>query len=70
MKIVVCEFNQETNSFNPVTTKMEDYEQGGIYRGEEMLRELKDKPKYTLLAFMTPLYYYIISIIVPYIADN
>jgi microcystin degradation protein MlrC len=23
---------------------MEDYEQGGIYRGEEMLRELKDKP--------------------------
>ena len=44
MKIIVCEFNQETNSFNPVTTKMKDYVQGGIYRGEEMIRELEDKP--------------------------
>jgi len=44
MKIIVCEFNQETNSFNPITTKMENYEQGGVYEGEEIIRELKDKP--------------------------
>lgn len=44
MKIIVCEFNQETNSFNPITTTMDDYKRGGIFEGEEMARELGSRP--------------------------
>ncbi|HYF81462.1 MAG TPA: M81 family metallopeptidase [Clostridia bacterium] len=44
MKIVICEFNQETNSFNPITTTMDDYKRGGIFEGEEMRTELEGRP--------------------------
>ncbi|MGE5676472.1 MAG: M81 family metallopeptidase, partial [Pseudomonadota bacterium] len=43
MKIIICEFNQETNSFSPVT-KIEDYERGGIFEGEKMRMELSGRP--------------------------
>lgn len=36
-KIVVSEFHQETNSFNPLTTTMEDFERRTICTGNEML---------------------------------
>lgn len=45
MKVVVCEFNQESNSFNPETTKKEMFEYYGIYIGEEMYSKTKDKPR-------------------------
>ncbi len=38
MKIALCEFHQETNSFNPVKTTFEDYRKVGIYEGDEMFR--------------------------------
>lgn len=44
MKIIVCEFNQETNSFNPIPTTMNDYIRGGVFEGEEMQRELGSRP--------------------------
>ena len=44
MKIAVCEFREETNSFNPVTCGMSEFMRGGVYAGEEMYRALRDKP--------------------------
>ncbi len=38
MKIALCEFHQETNSFNPVKTTLQDYAKVGIYEGEDMFR--------------------------------
>ncbi|MCD6576712.1 MAG: M81 family metallopeptidase [Anaerolineaceae bacterium] len=35
-KIVVSEFCQETNSFNPVVTTLEDFKRRGIFEGKEM----------------------------------
>jgi len=34
----LCEFHQETNSFNPVTTTFEDFERSGVLEGKEMVR--------------------------------
>ena len=45
MKIVLCEFNQESNSFNPDITKRDSFEYYGIYLGEEMSANLKNKPR-------------------------
>jgi microcystin degradation protein MlrC len=45
MKIVVCEFNQESNSFNPDVTGRDAFEYYGICLEEEMLVKLKDKPR-------------------------
>ena len=45
MKVVVCEFNQESNSFNPEITKREMFEYYGIYIGEEMYTKTKNKPR-------------------------
>ena len=43
MKIALCEFHQETNSFNPVKTTFEDYRKVGIYEGAEMYK-LQGRP--------------------------
>lgn len=44
MKIAVCEFREETNSFNPVICGMAEFIRGGVYAGDEMYRTLRDKP--------------------------
>lgn len=44
MKIAVCEFREETNSFNPILRKMSDFLRCGVYAGEEMYQALRDKP--------------------------
>lgn len=44
MKIAICEFREETNSFNPVPRSMADFERCGVYAGEDMYRALRDKP--------------------------
>ena len=41
MRVVVCEFRQETNSFNPVVTTREYFEKGGMLEGAEILRAFK-----------------------------
>ena len=38
MRIALCEFHQETNSFNPVKTTFADYRKVGIYEGTEMFQ--------------------------------
>ena len=43
MKIALCEFHQETNSFNPVKTTLADYRKVGIYEGTEMY-QLRGRP--------------------------
>ena len=45
MKILVCEFNQESNSFNPDVAGMDSFEYYGICLGAEMLAKLKGKPR-------------------------
>ena len=43
MKIALCEFHQETNSFNPVKTTMSDYKKVGFYEGDDMY-QLRQRP--------------------------
>ena len=43
MKIALSEFHQETNSFNPVKTTLEDYRKVYVREGKEML-ELRGRP--------------------------
>ena len=38
MKIAICEFHQETNSFNPFPSPLEDYLVFGLWEGEELLK--------------------------------
>lgn len=38
MRIAICEFHQETNSFNPFPSPLEDYEVFGLWSGEELLK--------------------------------
>lgn len=38
MKILVCEFKQESNSFNPILTDWDAFERLGILRGEELFQ--------------------------------
>ena len=45
MKIVVCEFNQESNSFNPDVTGKESFAYYGIHLGEEMVTHLTGQPR-------------------------
>lgn len=44
MKIAICEFREETNSFNPVPRSMADFQRCGVYGGTDMYRALRDKP--------------------------
>jgi microcystin degradation protein MlrC len=44
MKIAICEFRSETNSFNPSLSDMQYFVRGGIYEGHEMYEALHDKP--------------------------
>lgn len=37
MKIAICEFHQETNSFNPKPSPIEDYAVFGLWEGQEIL---------------------------------
>lgn len=39
MKIAVCEFHQETNSFNPKPSSIEDYAVFGLWEGQEILSQ-------------------------------
>lgn len=41
MKIAIGEFHQESDSFNPVPTRLERFEQVGIHQGNEMYRFFK-----------------------------
>ena len=43
MRIALCEFHQETNSFNPVRTTLADYQKVGIYEGDAMY-QLRGRP--------------------------
>ncbi len=42
MKIALCDFYQETDSFNPVKTTLQDYAKVGIYEGDEMFKLIGD----------------------------
>ena len=44
MKILICEFRQETNSFNPVVSDMAFWEKSGILEGGEIYKKLASKP--------------------------
>ncbi|MEH7387637.1 M81 family metallopeptidase, partial [Bacillus sp. JJ1521] len=44
MKIVIAEFHQESNSFNPVPCTLDYFERGRIYEGEDIRENLSDKP--------------------------
>jgi microcystin degradation protein MlrC len=44
MNIVLLEFHQESNSFNPNPYRMEDFERSGIYEGNEIRTAFADKP--------------------------
>lgn len=41
MRIAIAEIAQETCSFNPVPTKLEDFELGGLYFGDEILKKMR-----------------------------
>ena len=43
MKIALCEFHQETNSFNPIKTTLADYKKVYLREGEEMF-DLRGRP--------------------------
>lgn len=43
LKVVIADFLQETNSFNPIITDMDFWEKSGIYEGENVF-ELEGKP--------------------------
>lgn len=43
MKIALCEFHQETNSFNPIKTTLADYKKVSFYEGDEIY-QLREKP--------------------------
>ncbi len=45
MKVVVCEFNQESNSFNPHPAGREAFEYYGIHLGQSMMTKLRGKPR-------------------------
>jgi microcystin degradation protein MlrC len=45
MKIVLSEFAQESNSFNPDITKRDSFEYNGIFLGKDIVAEIKNKPK-------------------------
>ncbi len=42
MKIAICEFHQETNSFVPFASTRKDYEVFGIQKGQQMIDEVDD----------------------------
>lgn len=44
MKIAICEFRSETNSFNPTISDMQYFVRGGIYEGRQMYEALRDMP--------------------------
>ncbi len=44
MKVVLSEFHQESNSFNPEIVKKKNFEYYGIYEGKDLIRNLKNKP--------------------------
>ena len=44
MKIVVAEFHQESNSFNPIPCTIDYFKSGRIYEGEDIRAHLFDKP--------------------------
>ncbi len=41
-RIFVCEFRQETNSFNPIINGLEEFQRGGIFEGKEMIAALSE----------------------------
>lgn len=44
MKIVVAEFHQESNSFNPIPCTIDFFKSGRIYEGDDIRIHLSDKP--------------------------
>ncbi len=44
MKIAVCEFRQESNSFNPVVTTRDYFECGGIFSGDAFVQKALKEP--------------------------
>jgi len=43
--VVLCEFNQESNSFNPEITEVDSFEYYGIYEEEELVEKLEGEPR-------------------------
>lgn len=44
MRIVIGEFRQETNSFNPIVSTMDFWKKGGIFEGKDIYTSLENKP--------------------------
>lgn len=43
-RILICEFHQENNTFNPIVTPTERFNAGDVLEGEAPLRKLMEKP--------------------------
>ena len=43
MRIAICAFRQESNSFNPVPSGLDFYERGAIFEGQAMYDVAKEK---------------------------
>jgi microcystin degradation protein MlrC len=41
MRVAVAQIVQETNTFNPVLSTLEDFQKGGLYLGKEILGEMR-----------------------------
>ena len=42
MRIAFAQIWQETHTFNPILTDIDDFKQGGLYFGDEILEKMKD----------------------------
>ena len=43
-RILICEFHQENNTFNPIVTPTQRFNSGDVFEGEAPLRKLMEKP--------------------------
>lgn len=44
LKVLLAEFHQESNSFNPIPCTLDYFEKGRIYEGDEIINNLSGKP--------------------------
>jgi microcystin degradation protein MlrC len=42
MRIAIAEISQETDTFNPIPTGLKDFEQAGLFFGDEILEKMRD----------------------------
>ena len=43
-RILICEFHQENNTFNPIVTPIQRFNSGDVFEGEAPLRKLMENP--------------------------